>query len=60
MAFRMQQAIDRLDRQEDRGAGDEGELRHAGQGLGLAVAEAVLAVGRLQGAVDGQQIERRG
>jgi hypothetical protein len=35
-------------------------LRHAGQRLGLAVAVAVIVVGRAQGVVHRQQIEQRG
>jgi hypothetical protein len=40
----MEAPFDRLERQEPGGPGNEGRLSQGGQGLGLAVAEAVLRV----------------
>ena len=57
---RLQQVVSRLDKQERGGAADEGRLAETGQGLGLAVAESVLAVGRGHRLVHGDDIEDRG
>ena len=56
----MDQPLDALNHQEHRRAGDEGGQRHLRQRLGLAVAEAMLAVGGLEGGPDRDEIQGRG
>ena len=56
----MEQTVHRLQAQEGRRAGDEGRLPEGGEGLGLAVTEAVLGVRRLQGPVHREQVEQGG
>ena len=51
----IEQAPDRLDQQQHARAADEGGLAEAGQRLRLAVAEAVFAVGRLDGVAHREQ-----
>ena len=51
-----QDAADRLDHQEQRRGGDEGALRQARQRLGLAMAEAMLGIGRGQRLADGDRL----
>jgi hypothetical protein len=55
--LRMQQPVHRVQDQEYRRTGDERRLHQSRQRLGLAVAEAVLAVGRLQGVMHRQQVD---
>ncbi|MNH04698.1 hypothetical protein D3C79_640020 [compost metagenome] len=54
------QAFNRLHPDQYRTDPDEQRLRHTGQGLGLAMAETVVVVGRAQGVVHGEQVEERG
>ena len=53
-------AADRLDDEEDRRRGDEDRLAKPRQRLRLAVAEAVLAVRRLERVAHGKQVDERG
>ena len=50
--LRMQEAVDHRQQQPARRGRDEAGLRHARQRLGLAVAEAMLLVGRRQRVAD--------
>ena len=58
--MRMKQPFDRLQGEKHHRAGNEHRLAQPGQGFRLAVAKAVLAIGRLHGMMHGQQIDRRG
>ena len=55
----MHQAVDHRQQQRAARGGDEARLRHARQRLGLAVAEAVIRVGRDQGLADGEEGDQR-
>jgi len=48
-----------FDHQKQRGARDERALRETCQWLGLAVTEAMLAIGRRQGVPHGQEVDSR-
>ncbi|MCY1390511.1 hypothetical protein D9M71_53320 [compost metagenome] len=54
------QALDGLGANQYGTHGNEQCLSHAGQGLGLAVAETVIVIGRAQGIVHRQQVDERG
>ena len=56
---RMQEAIDHRQHQAARRGGDESGLGHAGQRLGLAMAEAVPLVGRNQRLANGEESDQR-
>ena len=53
------QAISRLDQQEHGRPRDEGALPHGRQRLRLAMAEAMIGIGRDQGGAHGKQIDHR-
>ena len=56
----MDQPVAGLEHDEDHRCGDERRLAEAGQRLGLAVPEAMLAVGRGQRVADGEERDQRG
>ena len=56
---RIQEAVDDGHADADRRSGDEAGLRHAGQRLGLAVAEAMLGVGRRERLANGEESDER-
>ncbi|MNH12897.1 hypothetical protein D3C79_724510 [compost metagenome] len=58
--MRVLQPFHRLYTDQHRTDRNEQRLGHAGHGFGLAVAVAVVVIGRAQGVVHGQQIEKGG
>ena len=58
--MRRDEARHRLDDEKDRRSGDKGSLHHGSQRLGLAVPEAMLAVGGHQGVAHRDQVHQRG
>ena len=58
--FRVEQALSRLEQEEDCGSGDDGGLEEPGQRLRLAMAETVIPVRRDKGLTYGEEVDAGG